>query len=209
MGIYTVVYLIRHSEKINPNIIDHSKNTEKYQIRREKIILGIEGEEKAKKLSENPEFKNVNCIYSSSYSRTIQTAKYLAQKNNLIINVDNRFNERCLGIRGDEDIAIKQYYDENIKNEEGESKKEVTKRMTDAFWDTVNENKGKNIAIFTHACSMTFLLMNWCKLEYITEDKQKCLSFNGKIIVDKIFSQPEIFKLIIDDDKVISIENIR
>ena len=41
---------------------------------------------------------------------------------------------------------------------------------------------------------MTFLLMNWCKLEYIKENKHKCLSYRGKIIVDKIFDAPEIFK---------------
>ena len=140
----------------------------------------------------------------------MQTAKYLAERKNLVIHIDDRFNERKLGIlQEDEKIHIKQYYDENIKNSEGESRKEVTKRMLEAFLEVVNNNRGKKIAIFTHDSSMTFLLMQWCKLEYIREDKHKCLSFNNKVVIDRRFNAPEIFKLLVDDNSnVISIENI-
>lgn len=56
---------------------------------------------------------------------------------------------------------------------------------------------------------MTFLLMEWCNLEYINDNKHKCLSFNGKIIVDKIFDEPEVFKLVVDDkNNVIEVENL-
>ena len=47
------------------------------------------------------------------------------------------------------------------------------------------------------------------KLEYIHEDKHKCLSFNNKIIVDKIFDAPEVFKLQVSGkNEILSIENI-
>ena len=56
---------------------------------------------------------------------------------------------------------------------------------------------------------MTFLLMEWCSPEYINDNKHKCLSFNGKIIVDKIFDEPEVFKLVVDDkNNVIEVENL-
>lgn len=35
------------------------------------------------------------------------------------------------------------------------------------------------------------------------------MSFNGKIIVDKIFDEPEVFKLVVDDkNNVIEVENL-
>ena len=203
-------FLIRHSKKIDNKLLDNSRNNEYYQTRREKIILSIEGEKKAEKLSKLKEFEDTDIIFSSNYARSLQTAKYLAERKNLVIHIDDRFNERKLGIlQEDEKIHIKQYYDENIKNSEGESRKEVTKRMLEAFLEVVNNNRGKKIAIFTHDSSMTFLLMRWCKLEYIKEDKHKCLSFNNKIIIDRKYDAPEIFKLLVDDkNNVVDVKNI-
>lgn len=210
MDTLTTVYLIRHSEKIDNKLLDNSNNSEYYQTRREKIILSIEGEKKAEKLSKLKEFEDIDVIFSSNYARSLQTAKYLAERKNLVIHIDDRFNERKLGIlQEDEKIHIKQYYDENIKNSEGESRKEVTKRMLEAFLEVVNNNRGKKIAIFTHDSSMTFLIMQWCKLEYIREDKHKCLSFNNKVIIDRKYNAPEIFKLLVDSkNNVIDIKNI-
>ena len=210
MDTLTTVYLIRHSKKIDNKLLDNSRNNEYYQTRREKIILSIEGEKKAEKLSKLKEFEDTDIIFSSNYARSLQTAKYLAERKNLVIHIDDRFNERKLGIlQEDEKIHIKQYYDENIKNSEGESRKEVTKRMLEAFLEVVNNNRGKKIAIFTHDSSMTFLLMRWCKLEYIKEDKHKCLSFNNKIIIDRKYDAPEIFKLLVDDkNNVVDVKNI-
>ena len=210
MDTLTTVYLIRHSKKIDNKLLDNSKNNEYYQTRREKIILSIEGEKKAEKLSKLKEFDDTDVIFSSNYARSLQTAKYLAERKNLVIHIDDRFNERKLGIlQEDEKIHIKQYYDENIKNSEGEPRKEVTKRMLEAFLEVVNNNRGKKIAIFTHDSSMTFLLMQWCKLEYIKEDKHKCLSFNNKIIIDRKYDAPEIFKLLVDGkNNVIDVKNI-
>ena len=210
MDTLTTVYLIRHSKKIDNKLLDNSRNNEYYQTRREKIILSIEGEKKAEKLSKLKEFEDTDIIFSTNYERSLQTAKYLAERKNLVIHIDDRFNERKLGIlQEDEKIHIKQYYDENIKNSEGESRKEVTKRMLEAFLEVVNNNRGKKIAIFTHDSSMTFLLMRWCKLEYIKEDKHKCLSFNNKIIIDRKYDAPEIFKLLVDDkNNVVDVKNI-
>ena len=116
-----------------------------------------------------------------------------------MINVDSRFGERKHGIFK-EKITLKEYYEDNYKNEEGESPIEVKKRTYDALMDILNKNKGKNIAIFSHAGAITFLLTNWCKLEYIGEDKRKTLSLDEKIIFDKAFYAPEVFKLVFDED---------
>lgn len=90
----TTIYLIRHSEQIKDNKIWRS--TELEQIRNEKVILSVIGERKAKELSENVEFENIEFVFSSNYVRAIATAKYIADKNNIEINIDERLGERKL-----------------------------------------------------------------------------------------------------------------
>lgn len=90
----TIIYLIRHSEQLKMN--SKYLSSEDEQIKNEKIILSIEGERKAQELSERKELKNIDVLYSSNYDRAIATAKYIANKNNLNINIDERLGERKL-----------------------------------------------------------------------------------------------------------------
>lgn len=206
----TIVYLIRHSTKIDKNLMDNRLNNEHYQKRREKVPISVKGEKKAEKLSKAKEFENLDIIYSSNYSRAIQTAKYFSESQNLKINIDEGFNERKFGkSMNNIDIYMEQFKDLNLKNNEGESGNEVTERMYEAFMRAVDLNKGKRIAIFSHGAAITFLLMKWCNLVYIKEDKHKCLKFKNKIIVDKKFDTPEVFKITINENGEISdIQNI-
>ena len=91
----TIVYLIRHAETALENGIRNTN--EDSQMINEKEILSVEGEEQAKKLSENVELKNLDIIWSSSYTRAKATAKYIANVNNLPFNLDNDLSERKLG----------------------------------------------------------------------------------------------------------------
>lgn len=88
----TVIYLIRHAETVDENGIRNTN--ENPQMINEKEILSVEGEEQSKKLSEYKELKNIDIIWSSSYTRAKATAKYIAYKNNLSINLDDRLCER-------------------------------------------------------------------------------------------------------------------
>ena len=94
MSNLTNIYLIRHSEQLKIN----GKNikSEDSQISNEKIILSIDGERKAKEISELEELNNIDVLWSSNYVRAISTAKYIALKNNIEINIDENFNERKL-----------------------------------------------------------------------------------------------------------------
>ena len=58
---------------------------------------GLSMEEQSKKLSENIELNNLDTIWSSSYTRAKATAKYIANTNNLSLNLDSNLNERKLG----------------------------------------------------------------------------------------------------------------
>ena len=87
----TKIYLIRHSEqlKINKPLVKY----EDAQINNEKIILSVEGEKKAEEVSKFKELSNIDVLWSSNYVRAIATAKYIAKKNDIEINVDEGFSE--------------------------------------------------------------------------------------------------------------------
>jgi len=167
----TTVYLIRHSEALK---IDGIKNIEENdQISNEKIILSVEGENKAEELSKREELNNIDIIWSSSYIRAMSTAKYIAYKNNLSINIDSNFNERKLGNLDalkklgeskKHTYTEEQLLDENLKNIDGENRIEVNKRMTNSLNKILEENEGKNIVIVSHGAAIKFLLMNWCEI---------------------------------------------
>ena len=89
----TYVYLIRHSQQLR---IENKISKEDSQTANEKVILSVEGEIKAKEISELNELKNIDILWSSNYVRAIATAKYIADKNDIEINIDENFNERKL-----------------------------------------------------------------------------------------------------------------
>ena len=94
MGNLTYIYLIRHSEQLR--LENKNEDYETSQIANEKIILSVQGEQKAKELSKLEQLKNIDVLYSSNYVRTIATAKYIANENNISINIDINLNERKL-----------------------------------------------------------------------------------------------------------------
>lgn len=190
----TIVYLIRHSEQLKINGIKNIKEDD--QINNEKIILSVEGENKARKLGEREELNNIDVIWSSNYVRAMSTAKYIAYRNNLEINIDSNFNERKLGnletlreLGKDKKYSYteEQLLDENLKNINGENRVEVNKRMTNALNKVLKQNEGKNIVIVSHGAAIKFLLMNWCKLN----DELK-LTYKNSIIDLK---SPSLIKL--------------
>ena len=210
----TIIYLIRHSKKFD---MDHKINfigeRPNRQIITERNILSIEGEEKAKKIAKDEEFKNIDIVYSSLYSRAMSTAKYFLENNNLeYLNVDERLGERKWGepdLIKHPNYMREQYEDENLKNDTGESSKEVRTRMHEAIKEIIDKNKGKRIIVVSHGAAITFLLMQWCKITYNEENKSKKIVFNDKIILNRKYREPEVFKLIIDEEnKVKMIENI-
>jgi len=205
----TTVYLIRHSKPLKVN---NDLNNDELQIQNEKSCLSIEGEEIASKQLGKTEFDNIDVLFSSNYVRAIQTAKYLAEKNAIDINVISNLGERKFGISSwdelPENFERKQFLDEYYKIGNGESQKEVSDRMYDTVMNIVITNKDKIIAIVSHATAISYLLKKWCDIT-IVEDKLR-YSFNKKILLDGYFDYCETFKLEFDDNNiVIDIQNIK
>ena len=205
----TTIYLIRHSK---PMKVNNTFNKDNLQLQNEKSSLSIEGEQIAKEKLNKKEFDDIDIIFSSNYVRTIQTAKYLSEKNNAEINVISDLGERKFGIDSWDELPDnferKQFLDENYKLNNGENQKEVRDRMYSIIMKILNEYPNKRIAIVSHGTAISYLLKKWCDVN-IVDDKLR-YSFKNEIILDGYFNYCETFKLVFDDkNKLIDIKNIK
>lgn len=199
------IYLIRHSKTL---MVDNALNSDNLQLQNEKSILSIEGERIAKEKMGIAELKNIDRLYSSNYVRAIQTAKYIAENNNLEINIISDLGERKIGVSSWDELPknfeIRQCNDENYKLVNGESKKEVRERVYNVLRRIITETTDERIAIVFHATAMMFLLETWCKTAYDSD-----YYFDNKLFFNGKWDYCETFKLVFNDKNLISIENIR
>lgn len=103
---------------------------------------------------------NIDVIWSSSYTRAKATAKYIANINNLPINLDNNLSERKLGNlkelgefmkdKNTRDPSQEQLIDRKFKTSDGESAEDTRQRMTEFFDRILKEYEGKKIAVVSH-----------------------------------------------------------
>lgn len=205
----TIIYLIRHAETVDENGIRNT--SEDSQLINEKEILSVEGEEQAKKLSNNKELQNIDVIWSSSYTRAKATAKYIANKNNLPFNLDNDLSERKLGNlkelgefmkdKATRDPSQEQLLDRTFKTSDGESAEQTRERMNRFFDKILKEYEGKRIAVISHGGSIKFFLLNWCEV-----NKDVKLVYKD-IVLD--ITSPCLLKMTFRENKLMNIEQIK
>ena len=205
----TTIYLIRHSK---PMKVNNTFNKDNLQLQNEKSSLSIEGEQIAKEKLNKKEFDGIDVIFSSNYVRTIQTAKYLSEKNNVEINIISDLGERKFGIDSwnelPDNFERKQFLDENYKLNNGENQKEVRDRMYSVIMKILKEYPSKRIAIVSHGTAISYLLKKWCDVSIV--DNKLRYTFKNEIIFDSCFNYCETFKLEFDaENKLIDIKNIK
>lgn len=209
----TTIYLLRHSQPFRKLLGEYNAN-EVEQIRNEKNPLSVEGENLAKELSEREELQNIDVIYSSHYVRTMCTAKYIAENNNIKLNVDERLGERKFGVDDMSELP-KTYFEDQFRNwdyklDNGESTNEVSKRMNEILLEILNDNKGKTIAVVSHATAISTMLKTWCNVILNENTKLIEFYFNNNLVFDGNWNCPELFKLEFSEkDNLVSINNIR
>lgn len=203
----TTIYLIRHSNTFN----EHkgvSLTSESLLIENEKSPLSILGEENASKYFTKNEFKDIDIVWSSNYTRAMSTAKYIASYNNLKVNIDDAFNERIHGVESYKDLPKSfeelQFYNEDYKIGYGESKREVAFRMKKGIDRLLDEYKDKRIVIVSHATAIMYYLSLYTKTTYLGN----CY-FKDKIYFDGKFDYLETFKLEFNDKELVSITNMK
>lgn len=204
----TIIYLIRHAETVAENGIRNTN--EDAQMVNENEILSVQGEEQAKKLSENTELQNLDVIWSSSYTRAKATAKYIANKNNLQYNLDKRLCERKLGniedlakfMNGKEtrDPSREQLAFPNFKTRDGESAKDTNKRMNEFIAEILEKYEEKRIAIVSHGGAIKFYLLSYCKV-----NERLNLEYKGRELV---ITSPCLLKMTFIKNELVNLEEI-
>ena len=205
----TIVYLIRHAETAQENGVRNTN--EDSQMINEKEILSVHGEEQAKRLSENIELNNIDIIWSSSYTRAKATAKYIANNNNLPINLDSNLNERKLGNlkelgefmkdKKTRDPSQEQLLDRKFKTSDGESAEDARERMTEFFDRILKKYEGKKIVVVSHGGSIKFFLLNWCN---VNQDVK--LVYKNTVLD---ITSPCLLKMTFKGNKLINLEQIK
>ena len=115
-------------------------------------------------------------------------------------NYGNLITLKELGKGRSNSFTTDQLLDENLKNTDGESRKEVTNRMEKSINKIFRENIEKRIIIVSHGAAIKFFLMKWCKLNNKNE-----IQYNNKTIN---LNSPGIIKLIFNGNRLLELEQI-
>ncbi len=206
----TVVYLIRHSEVTPKSNIKNISMSDDFQTSNEKAFLSVSGEAKAKSMSQLEELQNIDAVYSSNYVRSLETAKYIAQENNTIINIDERLNERQIG--NFENIDSKEFHrmqakDFDYKLPNGESLNQTKKRMIEVMKNILMFETENRVAVISHSTALTCLLSAWCEIGKNYDD-EIILTYKDETIVDGHWTAPAVYKVTFDGMTVTDIKYI-
>ena len=194
----TIVYISRHSQPFRKFLGEYKVN-EIEQIRNEKNLLSVDGEKYAEQMSNLPELLKVEILYSSHYVRAMSTAKYIAEKNNIILNVDERLGERRFGVNNMSELPST-FFEDQFRNWDY--------KLTNG--ESVDVNRDKKIAIISHGTAISAMLKKWCNIKLNEETKLVEIYFNNELVFDGSWKCPELFKLEFDDNNnLISIKNIK
>jgi broad specificity phosphatase PhoE len=204
-----VIYLIRHSAPF-VEIENYSdfKNISWDDYNRNMILSAL-GEENAKKLCNINDFKDLDAIYSADSFRAIGTAKYVAEMNNKKIILDDRINERNLGVKTiselPDNFSKDSFDNKGLKLDAGESLNEVDTRFNSFINDLLNSGNNKT-ALFIHGIIMLSYLQN--NADFEMDGKSLKLSFNNIEVYNGNMRNPMVFKITYDDNKITNIEYI-
>ena len=170
--------------------------------------LSSEGEILSKKISSIKEFENIEKIYSSFYSSAISSSKYLSEKLEININLDERLNDCKVGILGSKNMKMVkglQDHDFNYKLSSGESLIDVGNRIEN-FINKIIDNE-EDCVIFTHKRAILGYLLKYCEVGYNLDDNL-ILGFNGNIIYDDSETELDCYEIIINNKKIIDIKSL-
>lgn len=198
------LYLI--SNNLYENNISY---TDKNNLELKKMTrpLSIEGEELAKNISVLDIFNHTNIIYSSEFAGAIATSKYLANRLNKQINIDDSLNDCKIGELGNRSIkmvSFMQEHDFDIKLNNGESLAEVGNRVKNSIEKLLYTNYEK-IALFTHRRSILGYLVLVAKTGYNLDDNL-IIEFKDKVIYDDAFKDVDIIELEFDGRELLDIK---
>lgn len=185
---------------------------DKQDIEKKKMTrpLSVEGENLARDLSLREEFNDVNVIYSSMFASSLGTAKYLAERLNKNILVDENLNDCKVGELKNKSLKMVKFmqnHDFNIKLNNGESLEEVGARIEKVINKIIYLSTNRKVAVFTHKRTMLGYLIKHANPGYNLDDNL-VVEFEDKVIYNESEKDCDIVKITYKDKKVIDMEVI-
>jgi len=185
---------------------------DKQDIEKKKMTrpLSVEGEEIAKSLSLHEEFSDVNLIYSSMFSSSLASAKYLAERLNKNILVDEDLNDCKVGHLGNKNLKMVKFmqnHDFNIKLNNGESLEEVGTRIDKVINKIIYLTGNPKVAVFTHKRTMLGYLIKHATPGYNLDD-DLIVEYNDKVIYTESEKDVDIVKIVVENRKIVDMDVI-
>lgn len=179
----TKVFFVRHAQP------EHAWDNDRTRP------LTDEGARDAIKVLDFFKTLSIDRLYSSPYTRSVQTIKSTAEYFDKEIIIDERLREREKGSNGNNyGMYQKRWNDKDFHEDGGESIYMVQNRNIAALTDILENNEGKTVVIGTHGTALSSILnyfdntfncesflriIDW--MPYIIE-----LNFDGQTCVEKI-----------------------
>lgn len=203
----TSVYLVTNNGFLNEGVI--YKDYCDLDERRKNRPLSVDGEKFAVTIAKKKMFDEIDAIYSSPFLTMVDTAKYLANRSNVDIIVDNRLEDRVVGDLNDSKINLRylQEHDFDYKLTSGESINDVKIRMTSILKEIINDHKDTKTAVFTHNICLQSILSIWCEMGYNFEEKM-ILEYNDQVIVDGLRNDFTIVRLDFENENIKNIKKL-
>lgn len=174
------------------------------------MILSPEGEKRAEGLCNIEELDNVDRIFTSNSVRAIATAKYLAEKNNIKIELDKRIDERIFGVETLNDLPKDfnklSFDNKDFKMNNGESLNEVDSRFINFINDLLEQDSNKNVLVI-HGLILLSYLETICDFSF--DGNIFDIKYKNKVIINGNPKSPSVYKITYNDNKeVIDVELI-
>ena len=164
--------------------------------------LSASGENLALSISLLDIFSGVDSIYSSVASSSLGTAKYLAERYDKRIIVEDDFNDAKIGTLGTKSLKMVKFmqnHDFNIKLTGGESLNEVGNRINRIINKIIDLGDDK-IVVFTHRRTILGYLVKYGKSGYNLDDNL-IVEYHDKVIYNETEKDVDIVRLTFGNDK--------
>ncbi|WP_373231344.1 histidine phosphatase family protein [Cohnella sp.] len=186
----TIIYMVRHAE--SPFVFGHERTRG----------LSEQGMNDAKRIPNLFVNLNIDAVFSSPYTRAVQTVQFLAESKGLQITEHEELKERPikgLGYKVTEDELIKaieqSFIDKEFCLAGGESTKTAQERAIPLIERLINEFEGKEVVIGTHGNIMTIIMNYYNNDEYGFDFWQST-------------SKPDVYKLTFKRNELENVERI-
>ncbi|WP_044022812.1 histidine phosphatase family protein [Bacillus sp. SG-1] len=184
----TVIYMIRHAHSVFNLAEEETRG------------LSVQGMKDAERVTHIMMKEKVDAVYSSSYTRAIQTVQGLADVHNLGVQVDERFRERDMAakdyiLKDPEEAMQKVFNHPDLSLPGGESNNEVRARGAAALKELLQRHEGESVAVGIHGHIMS-ITMGAFNPAYGTLDFWKSTS------------KPDIYKLVFEGEELLNVSRL-